>query len=265
MTPSRRQLRFSREGFTLLEVLVASAILGVVMMVLLSTLSTSMSLWRNTEGKAASDREARASGLLLAQDLANVVMPANPNLWPRVVTSRVGGENVVSLRFLTAKPGDYQTNAGDAGDVCYVEYAVVPSTNGPGREVRRLLWPSAQTYASVIQAGALPTSAQAPDQYQSLGLNLRPTNNMAARGLGPLASANESAFNTNFVLLGRNMLPFTGPPSTNNYPAAVEVNFSVADRTTLANSNIISRANYVLRNAGLYSFRLPLPPPPNAP
>lgn len=249
-------------AFTLLELLVSTAVMSIVLAVMFVALSTSMSLWRNTDSKIASDREARAVEFLLARDLANIVVPAQTNFWPRVSVV----SNSTYLRFLAAVPGVAQSTSGaEVGDVCYVEYAVVPSTNGPGREVRRLLWPSAQTYASVIQAGALPSSPQAPGQYQSLGLNLLPTNNIAARGLGPLASASESAFNTNFVLLGRNMLPFTGTPSTNNYPAAVEVNFSVADRTTLANSNIISRANYVLRNAGLYSFRLPVPKPPNAP
>jgi len=249
-------------AFTLLELLVSMAVMAIVLAVMFVALSTSMSLWRNTDSKIASDREARAVEFLLARDLGNAVVPAQTSFWPRV--SVVGSSTY--LRFLATVPGAAQPTSGaEVGDVCYVEYAVVPSTNGPGREVRRLLWPSKQTYDSVIQAGALPTSAQSPDQYQSLGLNLLPTNNMAARGLGPLANPSEAAFNTNFVLLGRNMLPFTGTPSTNNYPAAVEVNFSVADRTTLANSNIISRANYVLRNAGLYSFRLPVPKPPNAP
>lgn len=262
MIRKRPEILSAAAGFTLLELLVSMAVMSIVLAVMFVALSTSMSLWRNTDSKIASDREARAVEFLLARDLANIVIPAQTNFWPRV---SVAG-NSTYLRFLALVPGTAQsTSAADMGDVCYVEYAVVPSTNGPGREVRRLLWPSAQTYVSVIQAGALPAAAQAPGQYQSLGLNLLPTNNMAARGLGPLANPNEAAFNTNFVLLGRNMLPFTGTPSTNNYPAAVEVNFSVADRTTLANTNIIGRANYVLRNAGLYSFRIPLPKPPNAP
>ena len=262
MMAKRPRNVFGATAFTLLELLVSMAVMAIVLAVMFVALSTSMSLWRNTDSKIASDREARAVEFLLARDLANIVIPAQTNFWPRVSVTG----NSAYLRFLATVPSAAQsTSAADVGDVCYVEYAVVPSTNGPGCEVRRLLWPSAQTYSAVIQSGALPASAQAPGQYQSLGLNLLPTNNMAARGLGPLANASESAFNTNFVLLGMNMLPFTGAPSTNNYPAAIEVNFSVADRTTLANTNVIGLANYVLRNAGLYSFRLPLPKPPNAP
>ena len=258
MTRPRITSFTAASGFTLIEVMVSAAILAIVLAVMFSALSTSMSLWRNTDNKIVADREARAVELLLARDLANVIMPAATNFWPRVTNT--GG--VSYLKFLTATPADAQpATAGNAGDVCYVEYAVLPSTNGPGREVRRLFWPSSKTYTDVLSTGALP-GPQAADQFESLGLNLLPTNTMAARGLGTLA---KEANNTNFILLGTNMLPFTGAPKSNNYPAAIEVNFAVADPTTLANTNLINRSTFVLRNAGLYSFRIPLRKPPNAP
>jgi len=267
MNPPRHLHRLSSSGFTLLEVLVASAILGVVMLVLLNTLSTSMSLWRNTEAKAASDREARASGLLLAQDLSSVVMLANSNLWPRILTARVGGANTIVLQFLTAKPADYQTSPDDTGDVCYVEYAVLPSTNASGRELRRLFWPSGKTFTEVVGKGAFPR-AQAQTEFQSLGLNLLPTNRMAARGLGALLN---EANNTNFVLLGTNdsrkpgaLLPFTGNRSLSNYPVAIEINFAVTDPDIQRNTNLLNNPQYILRNAGLYSTRFFLPKPPGA-
>jgi prepilin-type N-terminal cleavage/methylation domain-containing protein len=264
MTPSRSSRWV--EGFTLLEVLVASAILGIVMMVMLSTLSTSMNLWRNTESKAASDREARASGLLLAQDLASIVVPANSNLWPRILTNRVGRDSTLFLRFLTVKPADYQSSAADIGDVCYVEYAVLPATTGSGRELRRLFWPSGKTYTDVIAKGAFP-AAQPQTEFQSLGLNLLATNRMAARGLGPLLN---EANNTNFVLLGTNnpkraLLPFTGNRDLTNYPVAIEINFAVTDPDIQRNTNLLNNPQYILRNAGLYSTRYFLPKPPGAP
>jgi hypothetical protein len=84
---------------------------------------------------------------------------------------------------------------------------------------------------------------------------------MAVRGLGALPS---EITNANFFLLGADMLPFSGTPGPTNYPVAIEFNFAVADPDTVANTNLLSNANYVLRNAGLYSFRIPLPKPPNA-
>lgn len=249
-------------GFTLIEVLVSSAVLSIVMAVMFAALSTSLSLWRNTDNKIVADREARAVELLLSRDLANAVVPADTNLWPRIATNRVGRDTVFYLKFLTAAPPSMQSATGaEVGDVCYVEYAVLPSTNGPGREVRRLLWPGRRAYADVLSRGIFP-GVQGAAEFESLGLNLLPTNNMAARGLGSLPSEVNS---TNFIILGTNMLPLTGGYSLSNYPAAVEVNFAVADPDTLANSNVIANAGYVLRSAGLYSFRIPLPKPPNAP
>lgn len=245
-----------RDGFTLLEVLVSSAVLAIVLAVMLGTLSTSLSLWRNTDNKIVADREARAVELLMRRDLAGVLVPTSKSLRP-VVTNASG---VQFLKFLTVLPADSQGSGGNRfGDVCYVEYAVLDSTNGPGREVRRLLWPSDKTYADVLQAGAFPDGVSLAD-FQSLGLYLTPANKMAARGLGNLvAEAND----TNFVLLGTNMLPVSGYGPF-DYPASLEVNFAVADPATLANSNVIAAANFILRNAGFYSFRLPLPKPPEA-
>lgn len=262
MTSPSKYRQSPGAAFTLLEVLVSAAVLSIVLTVMFSALSTSMNLWRNTENKIVADREARALELMLVRDLANVVMPASTNLWPRILTNRVSRDSFFYLRFLTAASSEMQSSAsGESGDVCYVEYVVFPSTNGPGHEVRRLFWPSSRTYADVISRGAFP-GLQPMGQFQSLGLNILPTNRMAARGLGNLVN---EANNTNFVLLGTNMLPFTGTPSISNYPTAIEVNFAVSDPETLANSNIIAANTFILRNAGLYSFRIPLPKPPGAP
>lgn len=245
-------------AFTLVEVLVASAVLAIVMVIMLGALSTSLSLWRNTDNKIIADREARAIEFLLARDLGNIVMPRSSKLWPTLATNG----NSYYLKFLTAIPAEAQAaQATEMGDVCYVEYAVVPSTNGPGREVRRLFWPSGKTFTDVIKPAAMPQNPQAANDYQSLGLNLLNTNRMAARGLGPLVN---EANNTYFLLINTNMLPLSGTPAINNYPAALEVNFAVADPTTLGNTNVISQTNFILRNSGLYSFRIPLPKPPGA-
>ena len=249
----RHSAVFARAGFTLVEVLVSSAVLAIVMAVLFAALSTSLSLWRNTDNKIIADREARAVELMLVRDLGNVVMPSTTNLWPQVFNDN----GIDYLRFLTALPPDAQDATGaEVGDVCYVEYAVLPSTNGPGKELRRLFWPSSTTFTRVLSPGGFP-APQARSDYQSLGLNLVPTNSMAARGLGRLS---DEANNTHFVVLGEDMLPLGGASTATN-PAAIEVNFAVADPDTLRNTNLISSPGFILRNAGLYSFRIPLPKP----
>ena len=256
------------DGFTIVELLVSSAVLAIVLSVMFAALSTGLSIWRNTDNKILSDREARAIELVLIRDLANIVMPASSNLWPRIESPRRSSTQY--LKFLTMAPSEMQDGAGQVGDVCYVEYTVVPatntnSTNGVpvvGSELRRLFLPSRETYSNVIASNAFPTTNDATStNFFPLGVNLLPSNSMAARGIGNLA---REVRNSNFVLLGTNMLPFQAPGSSSNYPVAIEVNFAVADPETLANTNLLNSPNYILRNAGLFSLRVPLPKPPNA-
>jgi len=239
-------------GFSLLEVLVASAVLAIVLTVLLGTLTTSLSLWRNTEGKLYSDREARAAELLMAQDLSSVVMPANPNLWPRT--------NQNSLQFLVTKPADYQ-GAGQVGDVCFVEYVVDPGAN----TLTRLFYPSDRTFNQVIQGGSFPAAASEPGQI--LATNVLADSRDAVRGLVLYREANRRSF----VVLGTNnsgntLLEHTGTYSAANRPVAVEVNFAVTDPTSMDNRDLWEgQPDMKLRNAGLYSFRVSLPEPPDIP
>jgi hypothetical protein len=126
--------------------------------------------------------------------------------------------------------------------------------------LRRLFWPSKRTYDEVIRTGSFP-APQPPAEFQSLGLHLLPTNRLAVRGVGALAT---EANNTNFVMLATNMVPFTGAASATNFPAAIEINFAVADPDSLRNTDLLANPKYILRNAGLYSTRFFLPKPPNA-
>lgn len=247
----------------MVELLVSSAVLAIVLAIMFAALSTGLSLWRNTDNKIVADREARAVESTLVRDLRNIVIPASTNFWPRVSNSvsTVAGQSTTEsfLKFLTLAPADAQSATGsEVGDVCYVEYAVVRSTNGPGRELRRFFMPSGQTYSNIIRSNSFPTNATPATNFQSLGLYLLPANKMAARGRG---SFSQAVNDTNFLLLGTNMLPLTGSASANNYPVAIEVNFAVADPVTLANTNQLNDTNYVARAAGLYSFRIPLPRP----
>jgi prepilin-type N-terminal cleavage/methylation domain-containing protein len=250
MTAGRRTQLASSSGFSLLEVLVASAVLAIVLAVLLGTLTTSLSLWRNTEGKLYSDREARAAELLIAQDLASVVMPATPGLWPRVS----GG----TFQFLVTKPEDYQ-GEGEAGDVCFVEYSVNPEKN----TLTRIFYPSSRTFDEIIRRGSFPSPS--PGEGQILAANVLADNRDAVRGLAVQREANP----VNFVMLGTNtgsLVEFSGSYSPANRPVAVEVNFAVTDPSSMQNRDLWEgRPDVKLRNAGLYSFRAMLPQPASVP
>ena len=238
-------------GFSILEVLVASAVLAIVLVVLLGTLTTSLSLWRNTEGKMAADREARAAGLLLAQDLSGAVLPANSSLWPTVS----GGV----LRFLATKPSDYQEDPqSNLGDVCYFEYSV------SGNRLRRGFVPSGATFAA-LRSGSFPTSGSAPDVA---AFNILSNARDALRRMLLASEANT----TNFVILATNnpgnpgeLLPLQGAYSVDNPPVAIEINLATSDDTAMANQELLANTNYVLRNAGFFSFRVGLPKPLTTP
>lgn len=237
-------------GFTLLEVLVAAAVLAVMMTILLTSVSTSLSLWRNTENRISADREGRSAHLLLAQDLANAVVPTNPNsagLWPKIT------ENGTKIGFLTTRSSDYQNAAGgDVGDVCYVEYLI--QSNG----IYRRFAGSKETYES-LKSRQLPANTAA--EFQLLGDNIIANTN-ALKGTPVMKTASDvAAIRTNFVALS--FVPSgTGlsyQAAGNNRPDAIEVNVAAADADAIRNLQLANLPNYQIRSAGFYTFRVNLP------
>jgi type II secretory pathway pseudopilin PulG len=239
-------------GFTILELLVSSVVLAIVLTIMLAALTTSLALWRGTENRLSADREARAAGLFLAQDLSGVVMGTNPRLWPQ--------QDGSSLKFLTTRPFDYQA---DGGDVCFVEYSFVPDPKDPAGQVllRRFLG-SAATFAAIRQDGDF-SGASAQGTPQLLATNLLSGMTNAVRG-AKIQKDGEMSTN-NFMILGTNMVQISGAYAMNNYPHAIEINFAAANPDAIANADLLANTNYRLRDAGVYSFRVVLPKPPGAP
>lgn len=113
-------IRSKAQAFTLLEVLVASAIMGLVLFVLVSTANTTLAIWRDTRDKIAVDREGRTGLGILEWDLKNIVQPADIAIRPNLATNT---NAAVPLRFITRLPSDYQKDPEtDLGDICFVEY-----------------------------------------------------------------------------------------------------------------------------------------------
>jgi len=213
-----------------------------VMAILLSTLTTSISLWRTTEASIAAGREGRAGELLLAQDLASALVPANPSLWPQVTSN--------SLGFLTLRSSDYQSGAGDVGDVCFVEYRVEDDPDNPDPNfvaLTRAFVGSAETFAA-LSSGTFPT----PTNAQLLAANIVP--NERAVYINPTAATEVT--DDYFTALGTNGLPLTG---TGQRPAMIDVNISAADESSVGTLDIEEKQ---LRSAGYFPFRIALPPPP---
>jgi len=232
-------------AFSLLEVLVASAVLSIVLMILLGALTTSLSLWRTTESKLYADREGRAAELMMADDLASAVVPSDDRLWPRVDKD--------SLQFLTLKPVDYQSKQGNnKGDICFVEYIF----DRPNNALKRIFYSSEKTFNDILNkpAPGFPNPGGNANA-QLLATNILEKNADAVRGL----ALHQQAPKDSFILLNRELLPRGN--NDPNPPAAVEVNFAVADPETMANKDLWQNKNIPLRNAGLYSFRIHFPQP----
>lgn len=246
---SRPPISVRASGFSLLEVLVASAILATLTAILLGTLSGVLGLWRLTDNRVTADREGRSAQLLLGQDLANTVMTTNPAFWPRVVTNG----SKVYLQFLTAKPRDYQAGGADAGDLCFVEYFV----DAQEHHLMRNFLGSAETYTNVLTLSRFPSPGEHDSVAQLVADNLLVNNRDAARRM----SLNQEANTNHFVVLTANLMPITGAYSTANRPALIEFNIAAVDPQTATNDILLKNANILLRSAALFSSRVKLPAP----
>ncbi len=153
-------------GFSLLELLVSCAIIGIMMMVLLSTAGYSLSLWRGTEQRIAVDREGRNGLALMADDLANMIV------LPGALQPRFGHwNNGVFMEFPVARPPSYQSSSTtNVGDICYVRYRMVADSenlNGNTFTIQRNQVDSAATFV------ALETNqAPSPGPYELLVTNV---------------------------------------------------------------------------------------------
>jgi hypothetical protein len=122
--PTFRNKHIFAKAFTILELLVSCAILGIVMFVMLAAVDTGMRLWKTTEDKIQIDREGRIALSQISQDLKNMINPPSPT--PQAVFINMPKDGEIFMRFLVLKPTDYQSKEaeapGNVGDVCYVQY-----------------------------------------------------------------------------------------------------------------------------------------------
>lgn len=210
-------------GFTLVELLVSSAIIGIVMMVLLTVTSTGLRLWNSSEAGINVDSEGRGAQAMLALDLQSAIVPASSALWPKVDTKT---NAAVPLRFLTLLPADYQDslNGKDIGDVCYVEYRY----DSPTRTVRRGYAGSADTFA------ALP-NFPAVTNFEILATNIPQIKVWA--------------------------WDKSGNPATTTPPSSIEVRFEILDSKEMQNMDVAAAQGYRSRRYYFSRYSLPSPQP----
>ena len=121
-------------GFTLLEVLISSAILAVVMILLIGMANHTTSLWHRGERHRDASREVRAGLQMITEDLHSAVLTTNPATLDITPNHTNGGS---ALFFLVSHPGEKQA-ADNEGDLCATGYFIAedPRQQGVGNLYR---------------------------------------------------------------------------------------------------------------------------------
>ena len=109
---------FNLEGFTLLEVLISSAILLVLVLLLLGMGDGASKIWRDGEGRREAQRELRASLQIITEDLHSAVITTNAESL-EIRQAQEGCPQ--SLFFLVSHPSD-RRHAEIKGDLCAAGY-----------------------------------------------------------------------------------------------------------------------------------------------
>jgi prepilin-type N-terminal cleavage/methylation domain-containing protein len=116
--------RRNRKAFTMLELLVAMALLTILVVMLFGMVDAATKLWRENENNVDAYREARAALNVITDDLKGLIASTNTNFF---ATNFVGiaptdaAVNKSSLFFLTPFPSSAQptNNRSDIGAVGY--------------------------------------------------------------------------------------------------------------------------------------------------
>lgn len=250
---------FACDGFTLLELLVAMALLAILVVLLLGIVDNGAKLWRTSENRVDSYREARAALGVMSRDLQGVVAGTNTNYFRLNDTSYTPsgatmGTNASSLFFLTALPKTAQWSSSsnvNKSDICQVGYFVgygqtAVSSNAPVRTLNlyRIFLGSDDAYARLGNTNqpAFPTDAALTD----------PRVDLLARNI---VSFQVNAYQTNTAATSlTNFVPTPGLP----LPAIVEVSIVTINQDTGKKLNTSAAAwsdtNAALIKANMQTF-----------
>jgi len=118
-------------GFTLLEVLLASAILCILVILLLWMGNAGLRFWRDGEQRRESLREARAAFQILTEDLHSAVITTNPESLMINQGTPISENETSQLFFLVSHPAD-RRDSTIRGDLCATGYFLAKDPHGVG-------------------------------------------------------------------------------------------------------------------------------------
>ena len=114
-------------AFSLLELLVAIAVLCILLVILLNIVQGASNLWRTSENKVEAYREGRAALQVISSDLRHALASTNTNFFRRNISSYPNSTNVAFLATLPLS--SQETNS--LSDVCTVGYFLAYDNKSP--------------------------------------------------------------------------------------------------------------------------------------
>ena len=151
----------SAQGFTLIEILVASAVMALLVGLVITITSQVLNVWNRSGGRLSANQEARIAMELLTQDLETAIFRNNGLQWFLLENDEFEGPsgtftNTVRIRLFTPA----LDRPDGPGDICGVSYAldylnpVTGTTTGERQFIlyRRVNTPTS-TFTSLMGAG----------------------------------------------------------------------------------------------------------------
>ena len=142
----------SKGGFTLLELLVSSAILALIIVLLVGMADGVSRIWRDGERRREAVREARAGLEIITEDLHSAVITTNSATL--LVKEEKGADHKTSLFFLTSHPSE-KRHSGNEGDLCATGYFTAQDPDGSGTRDLYRFHASGESVATALEHGKL--------------------------------------------------------------------------------------------------------------
>ena len=139
----------AKSGFTLVELLVSTAVLMGLLVLLLGAVEGSTRFWHGMEKRRAPLREAGAALRMMDDDLMSAVITADPD--SLLIRSNASGD---CLFFLVSHHPD-QRAEDCRGDLCATGYFTAPSPDHPGERDLFRFHAGGEAVSDALRHGAL--------------------------------------------------------------------------------------------------------------
>lgn len=154
-------------AFTILELLVAMAVFSLLIVMLMGMVDSASKLWRETESRVDSYREARAAMRIISHDLGNALAGTNLNAirinndaYAFLTNAETDVNRASAIFFFSVQPANAQNSDANKSDVCLIGYFLAydktsalagVNTNVPQTmNLYRFFLSSDQTFAAIV-------------------------------------------------------------------------------------------------------------------